>query len=111
MNNTILQSVRRINRRRFLTGAAATTVGTYMGASVGRAPLASAAGSCVGPHGTGPCPKSACSKHKCVGHCGYTKTCHGGTTYCWSSGGKTCCDCKCAPTGSSPYTTYCYCYG
>jgi hypothetical protein len=99
-----------LNRRSLLRGVGAGVFGSAMAISVGKAPAAFAA-SCTGPGGTGACYSSNCNGSHCrnsayiqcstvSGYCG------GGS--CWTSGGGTCCDCRCT---DSNRLFYCYCYG
>ena len=98
------------SRRRFIGGASATVFAAFAGVSTGRAALAAPA-PCTAPGGGGKCSSGNCSGHTCKNGPGITcsryKGCGG---YCWSSGGKSCCDCSCNVKADG-YHFYCYCYG
>lgn len=114
MRNIPALTATKINRRKLLRRATVMTFGTFVGVSVGRPPMAQAAGApCTGPFGTGACNRSSCSGHTCKSSPGVTcfqVSGYCGSGACWTSGAGTCCDCECR-IASPAHTGYCYCYG
>lgn len=111
-NQKVLRGIGiRVNRRTALRGMGAGVFGSAMALSIGRAPKAYAA-SCTGPYGSGHCYSGNCSGSRCKNdsygvNCSQVSGfCGGGA--CWTSGGGTCCDCRCT---DSNRLFYCYCYG
>lgn len=98
------------SRRKLIGGALASVFGYYAGVAAGGGGFVCPV-PCIGPGGTGPCNSCNCSGHTCKSGCGAscqgTTCCCGGSNYCWTRLGTTCCDCNCL---SGSFQWYCYCY-
>jgi hypothetical protein len=101
----------RMTRKRALNRTLGLVFGLFAGAAAGIPAIAWAA-NCIGPWGSGACDPCNCSGHTCKvcgsALCQKTTCCCPGGSGCWSSNGKTCCDCQCR---SGSFGWYCYCWG